>query len=379
MKVSNPTGESLISLMSNKVKMHGGINLAQGLPGFRPPDELLEHLKNCLSGNCHQYPPGDGHPLLLEFVAQTLWPQLNHSKSFLITQGATEALTLVYTSLNHLNPGGMPTLSFEPAYESFGKLPGIFRNPYHSYPGLPETEEDFRQLETICRQNHIRLIFVASPGNPHGKAWKPVQLTKLITLASLLGIYVVLDLVYHDHYFRQPFQLPEEISRPNVFMAGSFSKMLCITGWRIGYAGIPAALSGSVKSVHDYTGLCAAHPLQEALWRYLGESSKRNLFVENIRSQIAANYAHASEKMRALGFAVADADGGFFIWAGLPAPHTDGFRFATDLYNKKKVALVPGIHFSTAAQSFVRLNLARPENEIREGLEKIASYIDCRY
>lgn len=374
MTESTLPGESLISLMSNKVKKHGGINLAQGLPGFAPPGELLEHLKNCLPGNYHQYPPGDGHLLLREFVATTLWPELIPHKSFLITQGATEALSLIYTSLNHMNRGKMPTLSFDPAYESFGKLPGIFQNPCHSFAGLPETDEDFRQLEHLCRLQGIRLIFVASPGNPCGKAWAPAQLTRLIALATRFGIDVVLDLVYHDHYFKQPFCLPDDIKRPNVFIAGSFSKMLSITGWRIGYAGIPAARAAAVKTVHDYTGLCAAHPLQEALSRYLGENGKWRTFVEGIRSRIAANYALAFEKLTTLGFDVAEADGGFFIWARLPSPLTDGFAFATDLYNKEKVALVPGIHFSTRAQSSIRLNLARPEPEISEGLEKITSY-----
>lgn len=56
---------SLISHMSGLVKLHGGINLAQGLPGFPPPSELLDELKHIVTGNYHQYPPGNGDPELI--------------------------------------------------------------------------------------------------------------------------------------------------------------------------------------------------------------------------------------------------------------------------------------------------------------------------
>jgi len=44
---------SLIAYMSGLVKQHGGINLAQGLPGFPPPTELLDELSNIIHGNHH--------------------------------------------------------------------------------------------------------------------------------------------------------------------------------------------------------------------------------------------------------------------------------------------------------------------------------------
>ncbi|HOE05991.1 MAG TPA: methionine aminotransferase, partial [Bacteroidales bacterium] len=51
---------SLISYFSNMVKQHGGINLAQGLPGFRPPEDLLHHLAEISTSDAHQYAPGLG-------------------------------------------------------------------------------------------------------------------------------------------------------------------------------------------------------------------------------------------------------------------------------------------------------------------------------
>ncbi|HAZ02157.1 MAG TPA: aminotransferase class I/II, partial [Marinilabiliales bacterium] len=55
---------SLISFMSNKVKAQGGLNLAQGIPAFEPPAELLDILKNIATDNVHQYAPGRGNQML---------------------------------------------------------------------------------------------------------------------------------------------------------------------------------------------------------------------------------------------------------------------------------------------------------------------------
>ena len=51
---TKPKG-SFISYMSNLVKQQGGINLAQGIPGFNPPIELLDILERIVKDNVHQY------------------------------------------------------------------------------------------------------------------------------------------------------------------------------------------------------------------------------------------------------------------------------------------------------------------------------------
>ena len=58
---------SMISYFSNMIKLKGGVNLAQGIPGFRPPEKLLEIFADVISRtNVHQYAPGCGNHLLLQ-------------------------------------------------------------------------------------------------------------------------------------------------------------------------------------------------------------------------------------------------------------------------------------------------------------------------
>ena len=50
------------------IKSGGGINLAQGIPGFDPPNELLEVLRDKSMEPVHQYPPGNGQAKLVNLI-----------------------------------------------------------------------------------------------------------------------------------------------------------------------------------------------------------------------------------------------------------------------------------------------------------------------
>ena len=70
--MKKPTG-SLISHFNKLAKSTNGINLAQGKPGFSPPDELLTILEKKIhtEKHLHQYPPGIGDSLLLQLISGT--------------------------------------------------------------------------------------------------------------------------------------------------------------------------------------------------------------------------------------------------------------------------------------------------------------------
>ena len=47
--------ESVIREMTRVVSQLGGVNLAQGMPNFPPPPELLEAAHRAIDGDFHQY------------------------------------------------------------------------------------------------------------------------------------------------------------------------------------------------------------------------------------------------------------------------------------------------------------------------------------
>ena len=61
--------ESVIREMTRVVSQVGGVNLAQGMPNFPPPPELIEAAHRAIDGDFHQYSITWGTPRLRRAIA----------------------------------------------------------------------------------------------------------------------------------------------------------------------------------------------------------------------------------------------------------------------------------------------------------------------
>lgn len=368
-------GGSLISYMSMKLKTGGGINLAQGLPGFEPPEALLQNLFSLAQPHHHQYAPTTGLKPLVQYLADDYATNGLDKFNVMITNGATEALSLLYLYLHQKKNAKLVVTSFDPAYESFIKLPEIYGDVFHPIELDLDGNKDLDELEKELAQLRPDLFLVASPGNPYGKTWSSNELAKMAQLARKYNFTLIVDIVYHQLYRGEaPVQIPYETFNDHVFIVNSFSKTLSITGWRLGYLACHQSHFEALCNIHDFTGLNSPAPLQEAVWRFINAGLMPQ-YTSWLRSQLLLSYQSLYSALQFNGFTVSETGGGYFIWARLPEPFSNGFKFAVDLYDNQKVAVVPGIHFSSNAHDFLRFNFARPMPEIQKAIEGISSFI----
>lgn len=372
-KYQLPEG-SLISYFSNKVKLYGGINFAQGIPGFNPPSELMNILSEIATNkNIHQYAPGIGNYELIERLCEYYSDFNINQNNITILQGATEAITLTYLylrqQLGHLN-----VLGFDPVYESYNNLPNIFGDLFIAFD-MNNLDIDFDQLEKTITQHKVNLVFVNSPGNPLGKVFSKKEIETILELANKHHFYIIVDAVYRELYFNEKPYIPIDIKNEWLFYVNSFSKLYSITGWRVGYLICHERHMKRIRSIHDYTGLCVSNPMQQAILEYIKRYGILNNYVSNLRNKLIISFNKLSQALTEFGFEIPDIQGGYFIWAKLPPKFEDGFIFAVDLYENEKVAIIPGIHFSKKGKNYVRLNAARELNEIEEGIERIRRFV----
>jgi len=364
---------SYISLMSNKVKMHGGINLAQGIPGFSPPAGLLEILASISTGNIHQYAPANGNLKLIGLLKEKYKPYTEDN--IMVTNGATEAVSLIFTYLNGIIPKNRTCLGFDPVYESYSRLPGIFGRKFVSFFLKEDLSVDFENLERSVAENKVGIIFVNSPGNPYGRIWAEKEFLRLKEIAEKHKVFVLADCVYSEIYFgRKPF---EPLFKSGYFFyINSFSKLLSITGWRVGYFIASKQHIKKIRLIHDYTGLCAPSVLQEAVALYLDKYDFGKRYVADLRKKMRISFSLLSTELKNCGFEIPKIEGGYFIWAKLPCGFDDCLNFSMELYDKKKVATVPGIHFSDNGKKHVRFNIARPAEEIVQAGKLIKEFTE---
>jgi len=372
----SPEG-SLIAYFSGKVKKGGGINLAQGRPGFDPPKQLLDILKkNIPDMDLHQYAPGNGDPELLDILKRKHSGTINPDrKNFLIVQGATEGIFLSFLYLTTIVKEKFSALSFDPVYESYPKLPSFLNIPFYYFHTPDDLTENVSVLDQMIREKNVKAIFMASPGNPHGKVWKKEELDVLSEISIKHGVYIIFDAVYSDIYIdEEPFN-PMETGNSNILYINSFSKMLSITGWRIGYLFAHKDHMTRIRSIHDYTGLCAPYLLQRSIAEFMGNSGMGHEYISRTRKKCNKNIRYLSGELSEAGFKIPEINGGYFLWAELPEKYKDGFKFAEELYENCKVAVVPGQNFSPEKTNFIRINCAVDENLIKEASGRIKKFI----
>lgn len=366
---------SLISFFSNKVKSTGGINLAQGIPGYAPPAELLNTLSELAKNpSIHQYAPGNGNRNLVEFLCGKYGKTLCSPDTLLIVQGATEAITLLYIYLKKITHGSFSVMAFDPVYETYNNLPAIFGDKFVPQSYTRDNRIDFDQMEYNIENNEVRLLFLNTPGNPYGRMFSADEIHKIAELSEKYQFYVIVDAVYRDLYFEKAPHIPYFDTSERFFYVNSFSKSLSITGWRIGYLIGSEKHMAKIRSVHDYTGLCVPSVLQQAVADFLSSSNGGKDYTEGVRQKLIAAYQQYKPALEKMGFTVPDSDGGYFIWAKMPENFNDDFRFAIDLYEENKVAVIPGRHFSPGRFDFVRFNIAREKEELDKGLALLKKF-----
>jgi methionine aminotransferase len=113
-----------------------------------------------------------------------------------------------------------------------------------------------------------RLIILNSPHNPSGSVLtqsdirgleRVVERTGALVLADEVYEHIIFDGIQHESMARYPALAARS------FIVGSFGKTFHTTGWKVGYAVAPAALTAEFRKVHQFVTFATSTPVQHAL------------------------------------------------------------------------------------------------------------------
>ena len=261
-------GVSVFTVMSRLAQEHGAINLSQGFPDFDCAPALVELAASWLRRGVNQYAPMAGVPdlreqLALAFRAAT-GASYDPATEITITAGATEALYAAITALVH--PGD-EVLLVEPCYDSYVPAVrlagGVPRFVALRFPHYRLDWDEVRRALTA----RTRLVVLNSPHNPTGAVLDADDLAELSAVLERSGAYVLSDEVYEHLVFdgrRHQSVASHPALASRAVVVGSFGKSFHTTGWKVGWAAAPAALTTEVQRVHQFITFAVNTPLQHA-------------------------------------------------------------------------------------------------------------------
>lgn len=371
-------GESVIREMSRFGAEVGGINLAQGLPDFEPPPEVLAALERAIAQPAnHQYSFTWGSEGFRRAVARKYarWNDMrpDPETEVTITCGVSEAA--VATILALTDPGD-EAIVFEPWYENSRPacvLAGV--RPRFVPLREPDYSLDLGALEKAVNRR-TRLLLVNTPGNPSGRVLTRDELAGIARICSRSGVIAVVDEIYEHiwydgHRHVSLGSLPGMEDR-TVTLSG-LGKSYAVTGWRVGWAIAAPPLTARIRKAHDYLTICAPAPFQEAGRTALALPAS---YYEELRRSYAARREILLGGLERAGLRFAAPEGAYYVMAdAAPLGWRDDRAFVEFLARRAGVIAVPGSSFYArgGGRTRARFNFAKKEATLRRAAERLAN------
>ena len=355
----------------------GGVNLAQGLPDFDPPKELVEALARANAAGHHQYTYTWGAEEFREAVAakyrrfNAISPDPLNEVT--ITCGVSEAEVAAVLALTE--PGDEVVI-LEPWYENY--LPAcVLAGVTPRF--VPLSEPDYAlDLDRLARafRPKTRLLLLNTPGNPSGRVLTRDELAGIARLCAKHGVIAVVDEIY-EHIWYAPHRHVSLGSIPGmedrtVTLSG-LGKTYAVTGWRVGWAVAAPPLTALVRKVHDYLTICAPAPFQEAGRTAL---ALPNAYYDSLRAAYARRRDILLPALERAGFAFTPPQGSYYVMVDAgPLGWKDDWELSDFLARRVGVLAVPGSSFygkgARGGKTKARVNFAKKEETLREAVRRL--------
>lgn len=344
------------------IGVHGDeiISFGSGQPDLPPPAAAYRVLRDY---HGFQYGLIQGSAELREALA-CAYPG-STLDSFVVTNGASEALDIVLRVIGHTcTADRRRVLTTRPYYYSYPHMVR-YAGMEIVYTDTIDGHIDFADF--AAKVTGCAAVIINSPANPTGSVQSVETLQRIEELTRKLGVYVLSDEVYKDLLYVTENHV---LTGPHVVTINSFSKTYAMCGFRIGY--LRSQDEGLVREVIEmktHTSMNTNILGQEMALAALGAPAS---FISDQLQVWRARRELIYTGLTNLGLDLWKPEGAFYV---LPKVE-DPYAFVSDLFERYQVITYLGEWFG--APDRVRLSYALDADKIEAGIERIGSYLSRR-
>jgi aspartate/methionine/tyrosine aminotransferase len=344
--------ESVIREMTRQAMLHGAVNLAQGFPDFSAPTEIKRAAQEAIAADVNQYAITWGAKSLRNAIARQMqeWQAVtvNPETQITVCCGSTEAM--ISTLLAVCNKGDEVVI-FEPFYENYGP-DAVLSGAKPVFVKLrPPTTSDgewtFDEAELRAAFHpQTKAIIVNTPNNPTGKVFTLAELELIRDLCVEFNVLAITDEIYehilYDGAKHISMAALDGMSERTVTING-LSKSYSVTGWRVGWAVAPPAVTNAIRKVHDFLTVGAPAPMQEAGAVAL---TLPPTYYENLANGYKSRRDRLMPALAEAGFRCFRPRGAYYVMTDISTfGFEDDVAFTQHLVKEIGVAAVPGSSF----------------------------------
>lgn len=350
---------------------------------FKTAPEIMQAMKDKINAGAFGYE----YPSQEYFDAVAHWYKIEHNAEAQTSwmRFATGVIPSITASVNHLSHTGDNVLLMEPVYNTFYN--SILNSGRHALASQLKYDRstytysvDWDDLEEKMSNPLTTLMILCNPYNPTGYVWSRDELMRIIKLAQKYGVIVISDEIHGDLVLKGPdytptFSLPEEY-RQNLVTLVSTSKTF------------------NVAALHAATGIVANPILRERFTRAINkyEVAEPNLLA--IPGTIAA-YTQGADWLHQLKKYLLDnreyleqfisdnlpqlhvvpGTATYLVWIDVSEVTKDSNALAQKIRQETGLIINPGTYYHGNGNEFIRINIAYPLAQIKDGLTRLAKAI----
>jgi len=350
------------------------LNLCAGEPTVGASDVVRARAIELLTSGDLGYTEALGSPALRAAIAahyRRWYDVVVDPGRVAVTTGSSGAFMLAF--LAAFDVGDRVAIA-RPGYPAYRNILAALGCEVVELPCGPETRYQPTAAQLAALDAPVDGLVVASPANPTGTMIPPGELAALATWCAGNGVRLISDEIYHGiTYGEQPATLAAHLDDGAV-VVNSFSKYWAMTGWRLGWALLPADLVAPVDALAGNVALCPPSLAQHAGIAAFSEAGYAAADANVVR------YAQCRElllgRLGELGWArVAPADGAFYLYADVSGSGLDSRTWCARLLDEAGVALTPGTDFdSVDGDNWVRLSFASTVEIVGSAVDRIVAW-----
>ena len=359
----------------------GAISLGVGEPDFVTPYHIRNAAIDSLLDGETAYTSNLGLLELRQEIALYMKSRFrlvyNPADEILVTVGASEAIDLALRAL--VNPGE-EVLIPEPSYVSYA--PGVVFTGGVPVPVPTHAGNGFR-LEAAALESRItektKAIILPYPNNPTGAILGGEALKAVADVIIRHDLIVISDEIYAELTYAP--EGHESIAalpgmQERTIVINGFSKAFAMTGWRMGFLCAPAAFTGIMYKIHQYTIMCAPRQGQVAALEALRRGREDGMQdVRTMRESYDRRRRLMVNAFREMGLDCFEPLGAFYVFPGISKTGLTSDEFCTRLLNEEKVVCVPGTAFGASGEGHIRCCYATALDKLNEALDRIRHFL----
>ncbi len=354
----------------------GAIRLDVGQPNFPTPKHISEAGKRAIDENKTFYTHTQGLISLREKIVGKL-QRVNGIVAtparIACSPGGVGALAAVFGSVLEK---GDEVLMPDPGWPNTRLMLTWVgaRGVFYPCPEADGFQPDIDAIERLVTPR-TKMLLINSPNNPTGAVYPRPTIERLVELAQRHNLWLLSDECYDQIILDGTWTSPARLAPddPRIASVFTFSKSYSMTGWRIGYVTGSAELIDTATKVLESNSSCVSTISQVAAEAALDGP-------QDCVGEMVAAYRHRRDVvvdiLREADMLINEPTGAFYCMADISRARLPARDFVFKLLRERGVSVAPGTAFGDVAAESVRISLASSDADLREGVGRLAEFVN---